>query len=156
MTVIINNDIFYSFFSQRGSAGQSSAAATTSHSTTVTQTLKDTFQKQAASSQKANDLFAQFWYILLYLSEIFIPIPYIPDDNKKNTRVVINQNYKPHSHCPVPLFNPQSNVTEPNNSNVVTGSVISNLYEERHTAVVSICPPVCHPVCPPVCPTDSS
>ena len=47
----------YSFFSQRGSAGQSSAGANTSHSTSVTQTLKDTFQKQAASSQKASDLF---------------------------------------------------------------------------------------------------
>ena len=57
MTVIINNDTFYSFFSQRGSAGQSSATATTSHSASVMQTLKDTFQKQAASSQKANDLF---------------------------------------------------------------------------------------------------
>ena len=45
------------FFSQRGSAGQSSAAATMSHSTSVRQTLKDTFQKQAAISQKATYLF---------------------------------------------------------------------------------------------------
>ena len=52
MTVIINNDMFSSFFSQRGSAGQWSAAANTSHSTSVTlKTLKDMFQKQA------NDLF---------------------------------------------------------------------------------------------------
>ena len=57
MTAIINNDMFSSFFSQRGSAGQWSAAANTSRSTSVMQTLKDTFQKQAASSQKANDLF---------------------------------------------------------------------------------------------------
>ena len=71
MTVIINNDIFYSFFPQRGSAGQSSAAASTSHSTSVTQTLKDTFQKQAASSQKASDLFCTVLiHFFLYLFNV--------------------------------------------------------------------------------------
>lgn len=67
MTVIINNYIFYSLFSQRGSAGQSSAPATTSQSTLVTQTVKDAFQKQAAyapSSQKANDLNAAISFFI--------------------------------------------------------------------------------------------
>ena len=67
MTVIINNYIFYLFFSQRGSAGQSSAAATTLHSALVMQTVKDAFQKQAAyalSSQKANDLNAAISFFI--------------------------------------------------------------------------------------------
>lgn len=31
---------------------------------------------------------------------------------------------------------PQSNFTEPNNSNVITGRVFGNLYEDRNAAVI--------------------
>ena len=46
----------------------------------------------------------------------------------------------------VPHFNPQSNITGPNNSNVVTAGVFGNLQGKN----------MHHPVCHPVCPTDAS
>ena len=60
MTVIINNDMFYLFFPQRGSADQSSAAASKSHSTV--------FQVY----------FAQFWYFfynyLMLILQSFVKV----------------------------------------------------------------------------------
>ena len=63
------------FFSQSVSAG------TTSNSTSVTQTLKDMFQKQAASSQKASFLFSilhsfdtLFYTCLMLILQCFVKV----------------------------------------------------------------------------------
>ena len=79
MTIIINNDIFSSFFSQRQSAGQSNAAATTSHSTSVTQTLKGHVSKTGCLITKSqlpilHSFDTLFYTCLMLILQCFVKV----------------------------------------------------------------------------------